>query len=324
MRAAFGNEGCFFCYLNFMNTFRVLVVDDSRELIAKIAKRPIFHPQDVDGTDWRVVLQEVHVEVTVQDGLPQFSEETLRRIVEACREQPQLILADYGFIAPEHANLPPKQYFEKALTPAMLIPALGKYLEKHHLHDAKIQAETESSFIHNPCPLFLYTYTGKDFRGVDPTPDQRANLVHRAFDKSQVRLVDISQELFQNDLFPGDDKDFRAFLTAGLLAGIIERELLRFALRHEKKRLKYVRFKRSGIGVLVIVLLGGAIGAAGEWLGSRIMALVTGGFGTMALILGILAGVFFLLLGLGVPLLFERLMSNLLRKLKSEETGGDF
>ena len=182
-------------------------------------------------------------------------------------------------------------------------------------------AETESGFIRNPCPLYLYTYTGKEFRGVDPTPDQRANLVHRAFDKSQVQLVDVSQELFQNDAFPGDDKDFRAFLTAGLLSGIIERELLKFALRHEKKRLKYVRFKRSGVGVLVIVLLGGGIGATGEWLGSRIMALVTVGFGTMALVLGILAGIFFFLLGLVLPLLFERLMSNLLTKPKADEHG---
>jgi len=73
-----------------MNTFRVLVLDDSRELIAKIAKR-VSHQQNVDGIDWRVVLQEVHAEVTVQEGSPQFSEKTLGRIVEACREQPQLI-----------------------------------------------------------------------------------------------------------------------------------------------------------------------------------------------------------------------------------------
>jgi hypothetical protein len=124
-----------------MNTFRVLVLDDSRELIAKIAKR-VLHQQNVDGKEWQMVLKEVHVEVTIKEGLSQFTEETLRRIVEACREQPHLILADYGFIAPEHADLPPKQYFEKALTPAMLIPALGKYLEKHHSHDAKVQAET--------------------------------------------------------------------------------------------------------------------------------------------------------------------------------------
>jgi hypothetical protein len=304
----------------FMNTFRVLVLDDSRELIAKISKRLIFHPQNIDGAVWRVVLHEVYVEVTVEKGLPQFSEETLRRIVEECRERPHLILADYGFIAPEHSNLPPQQYFERALTPATLIPALRSYLEKHHLHDIKVQAETESNFIQNACPLYLYTYTGKDFRGVDPTPDQRANLVHRAFNQSQVRLVDISQELFQNDAFSGDDKDFRAFLTAGLLAGIIERELLTFAFRDEKARLKYVRFRRSGVGVLVIVVLGGAIGALGEWFGSTVIAMLEKGFVSYALALGILAALFLFLLGLGVPLFFERLMSNLLSKVKSNES----
>lgn len=296
-----------------MKTFRALVLDDSRELIAKLAKR-VSHQQNIDGTEWRIVLQEVHVTVTVQDGLPQFAEETLRCIVDACREQPHLILADYGYVAPEHANLPAEQYFGRALTPALLIPAL----EKHHQHDAKTRSETESSFNDNPCPLFLYTYTGKDFRGVDPTPDQRANLVQRAFAKSQVRLVDISQDLFQNDAFPGDDKDFRAFLTAGLLTGIIERELLRFVLQQEKERLKYVRIRRSGVGVLVIVLLGGAIGALGEWLGSTVTTMLEKGFILYAITLGVLAAIAIFLLGLGVPLIFERLMSNLLSKSKGD------
>lgn len=301
----------------FMNTFRVLVMDDSRELIAKIAKR-VSHHDEIDGTKWRVVLEEVYVEVVVDEGKPQFSDETLRRIVEACREQPNLILADYGFVAPEHANLPPKQYFENALTPASLIPALANYLKRQHLHDTKVQKETEAGLLRNTSPLYLYTYTGKDFRGVDPTPDQRENLVRRAFDKSQVHLVDVSRDLYQNDAFPGDDKDFRAFLTAGLLAGIIERELLKFALRNEKERLKYVRFRRSGVGVLAIVLLGGAIGALGEWLGSTITTLLEKGFGMYALALALLAALFLFLLGLSVPLLFERLMSNLLSKLKKD------
>lgn len=301
-----------------MNTFRVLVLDDSYELIAKIAKR-VSHQQNVDGEVWRVVLQEVYVEVMVQEGMPQFSEKTLQRIVQACREQPQLILADYGFIAAEHATLPPQQYFEKALTPAMLIPALNKYLERHHSHDAKIQAETESGFIHNPCPLFLYTYTGKEFRGVDPTPDQRANLVHRAFDKNQVQLVDISQELFQNDLFPGDDKDFRAFLTAGLLAGLIERELLKFALRYEKQRLKYVRYLRSGVAVLTIVLVGSAFGALGDWIAGIVLTQFERGAVTNALILAAVAAIAIFVFGLFLPLLFERLMLNLRGKPKSDD-----
>jgi hypothetical protein len=302
-----------------MNTFRVLVLDDSRELIAKLAKR-VSHQQNIDGTEWRTVLQEVHIEVVVCDGEPQFSEETLRKIIEACRERPHLILADYGFVAPEHITLPPEQYFQHALTPAMLVPALRKYLKKRHPHEAKIHRETEANFIRNPGPLYLYTFTGRSFRGIDPTPDQRANLVRRAFDQSQVQLVDISQELYQNDAFSGDDKEFRAFLTAGLLAGIMQRELLRFVLREEKERLKYVRFRRSSLGVLVIVLLGGAIGAAGEWLGGRLTALVTGGFGAMAIVLGILAAIFFALLGLGMPYLFEKMMSNLLSKIKSDES----
>lgn len=303
-----------------MNTFRVLVLDDSRELIAKISKRLTFNPQNIDGSTWQLVLHEVYVEVTVEAGTPQFSHETLRRIVEECRERPHLILADYGFVAPEHSNLPPEQYFDRALTPATLIPALRTYLEKYHLRDAKVQAETESNFIQNPCPFFLYTYTGKEFRGVDPTPDQRANLVRRAFGASEVHLVDISQELFQNDAFSGDDKAFRAFLTAGLLVGIIERELITRAFQDAKGRLKYVRFRRSGLGVLAIVILGGAIGALGEWFGSTVIAMLEKGLFSYAIALGILAAFFLFLLGLGVPLFFERLLSNLLTKVKADNT----
>lgn len=302
-----------------MNTFRVLVLDDSRELIAKIARRPIFHPQNVDGTEWQVLLTEIHVEVTVQNGLAQFSEKTLREIVEGCREKPNLILADYGFTAPEYAYLPPRQYLEKVLTPPMLIPALRKYLEMHHLHDTKVKAEIKSGFIHNPCPLFLYTYTGTVFHGVDPTPEQRANLVRRAFDKSQFQLVDISQELFQNDAFPGDNRDFRAFLTAGLLAGIIERELLRFALRYEKKRLKYVRFLRTGSAVLLIVLVGGAFGALGNWIAEIVVSQIEHGALKNALIVTGVAALTIFVIGLFLPVVFEKLMLNLKGKSGSHD-----
>jgi hypothetical protein len=107
--------------------------------------------------------------------------------------------------------------------------------------------------------------------------------------------------------------------VTGLLDDIIHLELLKSILAHERERLRFVRYYRSGAGVLVIVLLGGAIGALGEWLGSIAMALMKAGSETVAILLIVLTAIVVFLLGLCIPLFFERLMSSLLRTLRAEE-----
>lgn len=128
-----------------------------------------------------MVLHEVHVEIECQAGKNVFSWETLRSVVEACREKPDLFLFDYGFSSENNANLPPTEYFKHTLTPAHLISALRAYLEKAHPHDSKLAALMESALIANTCPLYLYTFTGAEFHGAPPIPDERKKLTQRAF-----------------------------------------------------------------------------------------------------------------------------------------------
>jgi hypothetical protein len=301
-----------------MKTFHVLVLDDNRELIEKLGSR-MTHIHHIARTEWKVELHEIHVEVVLQNGKPFFSQETLQSIVDACRENPNLILLDYGFISSEHTNLAPDEYFKNILTPADLIPALREYLQRTAPHDRKLAALITSALTANTCPTYLYTFTGRDFQRKSPIPDERKRLTQRAFPNTEIQLLDISQEIFANDAFSGEDKNFRAFLTAGLLARIIERELLLKILASENERLRFVRYYRSGIGVVVIILLGGAIGAVGSWLGGLIVTLIMENNTTMALTLGICSVVVSFLLGLVVPIFFERLMSNLLIKLKSDD-----
>jgi len=314
-----------------MNQFHVLVVDDSRELIQKLGSR-ISPQHTIAGTHWRVVFHGVHIQAIHDRDQVRFSDDTLRALVAACRNQPNLIVADYGYPSPEQAKqlfsgeLTPVQYLDRILSAPNLVPAVKAFLEREHPTDKQLAAQIQSSLCDNPCRLYLYTYTPLKFQDALPTVDARSKLTQRVFHRSEVIPVDISLEIYENGIFDVDeptdqDKRFRAYLTTGLLDQIIHRELLSFVLARETERLRFVRYYRSGAGVFVIVLLGGAIGAVGEWLGERIMALIMAGFGTTALVLGVLAGVAFFILGLGVPLFFERLMSNLLRKLKSDEPG---
>lgn len=67
-----------------------------------------------------------------------------------------------------------------------------------------------------------------------------------------------------------------------------------------------------------MVLLGAGIGAVGEWLGARMMALYVEGSGGLALAIGLLAAVVFFVLGICLPLLLERIMTNLLRPAKRD------
>jgi hypothetical protein len=311
------------------NRFRVLVVDDNFELIKKLGERILKGERTIAGTHWQVDFHGVYIEVVQDRDGTRFSDETLGKLVEACSNPPNLILADYGYSTLEQGKqlysgeLPPEQFFEQILSAPDLIPAVENFLQRERPNDKKLATQIHSSLRDNPCRLFLYTYTPPKFRNALPTVDARRILTQGAFQRSKVVPVDISLQLYKDGAFDVEDpttqdKSFRAYLTTGLLEHIIQRELLIFVLARETERLRGVRYFRSATGVFVIVLFAGAIGAVGEWLGARIMALFIGGFAGMAVMLCLLVGVVFFILGLCVPFVVETFMPNLLTKLKSD------
>src|SRR6266446_8612789 len=103
-----------------MNKFHVLLVDDSLELIQRLASR-ISERHDINGTTWWVDFQSVHIQVEHEGDRVHFTDETLHKLVAACRNRPDLILADYGFSSPEQGKrlysgeLTPAQYLERIL-----------------------------------------------------------------------------------------------------------------------------------------------------------------------------------------------------------------
>lgn len=306
------------------NEFHVLVIDDSSEVIRQLKRR--ISPQHViAGVTWRVILNAVHIDTKQETGPAGFTDDTLRSLIAGCTQTPDLILADYGFANKKQSeqlndhSLTPEQFMDSILTAPDLVPAVEEFLEREHSEDRKLAARVAAGFRDNPCRLYLYTYTPIQFKNALPTVDARAKETQQVFGHSEVIPLDTTVEFYGNERFADKhDKDFYGYLVTGLLDQIIYRELFEFVLKRETERLRFVRYYRSGAGVLAIVLLGGGIGAVGEWIGGRIMVLIEKGLETTALIVGLGAVIVFLILGLCVPLIFERLMSNLLRKLKAD------
>jgi hypothetical protein len=205
-----------------------------------------------------------------------------------------------------------------------LVPEVERYLAANYSPGDPRAVHVHSNLCDNHCKIFLYTYTSLELKDVLPSVAARTKRTQNVFRQSIVVPIDTLEEFYDNGKYADKhDNDFYAYLVAGLLEHLIRQELLTFVLRGETARLKYIRYYRSGAGVLIIVLLGGAIGAVGEWLGERIMALVIVGLWTPAILLLLTAAIVFFILGILVPVFFERFMSNLLRKLRSEEGGPD-
>jgi len=312
-----------------MREFRVLVLDDDAKVIQRLRDR-VSPQHTILGTTWNVLIYGVHIDVVGDVNEMHFSDETLAQLVNSCSHPPHLMLADFGYATPHLREqlrdglLSPDQFMRSILTMPDLVPEVERYLEANYSPGDPRVVHVHSNLCDNHCKIFLYTYTSLELKEVLPSVAARTKRTQNVFRQSIVVPIDTLEEFYDNGKYADKhDNDFYAYLVAGLLEHLIRQELLTFVLRGETARLKYIRYYRSGAGVLIIVLLGGAIGAVGEWLGARIMALVIVGLWTPAILLLLTAAIVFFILGILVPVFFERFMSNLLRRLRADEGGSD-
>jgi hypothetical protein len=303
-----------------MFTFHILILDDDQTVIERLKGR-ITPKVTIAGKTWNIDLKAVHVRTVLDDGIAIFCDDTLKQLIKSCVPPPNLILADYGYSTAEQqealrdGRITPREYMDNILTPADLPRFVMDFLRTRHRTDWE---GVRAGLLENPCKFVLYTFTppkdSKDF----PRVSERRIRTQRAF-KSDVHAVDTLEMFYENERFADKhDKDFYAYLVTGLLENIIRRELLEFALNQETDRLKYIRYKRSAAGVLIIVLIGGAIGAVAEWLGHRIMDLFSNGLWGPAVAIVALASIVFFAVAMMIPFIFEKVMTNLLSRLKSE------
>jgi hypothetical protein len=264
----------------------------------------------------------------------QISKSTLEELSAACSEPPHLILADYGYAKPEIISTLRKFSEQgKEITEQDLIGKVfntsdlafaAKEYSIDNKNDSYKRKSISKNFLELKAKLYLYSYTSKDFYKALGEISSRVNRTQSVFSNCKVMPIDTKYEFYNGAEFdwPNEqskhDGKFYAHLVSGLLNNLIQIEFLEFIL-NDAKRLRYFRVQKSVITVGAIVALGGAIGAVGEWLGGRVFYLFNKGMFENALTLVVLAIVFTLVIGLIIPVSFEKVMSGLLSKSNSND-----
>lgn len=308
--------------------FRVLVIDDDEEVIKRLPERVTIEQRTFEGRTYQVDLRALHVRVDrVNEETSHFSDATLQELSAACAQPPDVIFADYGYIlnevieklrqlAQDGKKFTEKDLSGKALTPTDLSNAASLFARDEKIDFYK-RENMLRNFLESKAKFYLYSYTSKDFITTLGEVSARAKRTKSAFPFCTVIPVDTKYEFYNGSEFdwPNPTKHdgrFYAHLVTGLINELIQREFLEFMLQ-DATRLKYVRVQRSVISVACIVALGGGIGAAAEWLGSRVVGLASSGLYIPAFTIAGLAVILVLLLGLSIPFAFEHVMSGLLR-----------
>lgn len=308
---------------------RILVIDDDEEVIKRLGDRLSLERRTFEGRTYQMDLRTVHIKVDkIDDQTSRISNLTLQELSAACAQPPHVIFADYGYIlndtiqqlrklAEEGKEFTEQDLVGKALTPADLAQAVRGFINDKRMESYK-RHNLKKNFLECKARLYLYSYTSKHFIKALGEVTARANRTKAAFPNCTVIAKDTRFEFYNGAEFdwpnPNSKHDgrFYAHLVGGLIDGLIHVEFLECMLS-DARRLKFLRIQRSVVAVGFIVALGGAIGATAEWLGGRVVGLAAGGLYMSAGTIVVLTMVFILVIGLTVPVIFERAMSGLLK-----------
>jgi hypothetical protein len=308
-----------------MDEFRVLVLDDDARVINQLKDR-ISSNYPVLKKNWDVIIEGVTIGAASENDESKFTAETLRNLIKALSEKPHLILADFGYTTRQNSEKLQKGeitgeiYIKNLLTVADLMPQIENFLKKNRKEKGSIN-KIRANFQDNSCKIFLYTFTPDDIKNDAPSIEARRKRCENVFRKSKVIAID-TRARFYNDnpkFLEKHDKEFYAFLVTELLENIVKHELWDFASHNEIQKAKFFRYGKSVLGVLLLALIGGAIGAAGELIGDLVTDSFSKGSWMLAgftIVMGILL---FLGIGLALPFIFEKTLLKLLTKLKDED-----
>ncbi len=303
--------------------FRVLLLDDSTDVCERVKHR-IEGPRASGQVDPIVPVEVCTVTIGVErspEGKSTFSASTFDELTKSCSRRPDLVLLDYGYAEPEiiaalrkeaeSREITAEELHGKVLTPLDLanwirtsdtIPSSSRHLLINHLLEAGQ-------------PVYLYSYTSKEFLRALGEMSERTRKTALAFaNKSVVIPVDTREELYHSTEFDWPtapskhDKQFYAYQVSVLLDHIVHKEILRARLAAAK----YLRIRRTILAAGVLTAVGAAVGFGAQWVGSLIADLSKTGHSVQAVFVGLSAAIVLFFLGLGVPLIFERFMINLI------------
>lgn len=317
--------------MSLKRTFRILVIDDSPEVIDRVVQRVANEQHSFGGIEWSVDIGTVLVKIIDNNGQYSISMDTMEELAAECAKCPNVIFADYGYanrdlvheIENEYNGVPIPlnniaQYTGKVFTIRNLVERANEYMNDPSKDSAK-RSQLKKNFLNYNGILYLYTYKAREFQYVFGDIHARETATANAQRKWKVKLVDTRCYFYGDDRFDDPNRtihdwNFYAHLVTGYIDQRTQIELLRNIISGSR----FVRYRRSLLSVAVIMALGGMLGAIGEWFGSQFVNTAEKDMMVAAwLILGF-SFVLILLFGFGIPIFFEKILSNLV-KLKSDD-----
>lgn len=306
------------------NEFRVLVIDDNPDVIKRLDRLSPKH--QVGGNLWDVNVVSIHIELALdKDGAAHISDKSINQILAACSRPFNLVLADYGFASSSQwddlasGKITPDEFLKKTKTAANVVEEVEMYLTTNRASDISLRNSFSKHLKDFGGKLYLYTYTSSGTKDTFPNVEAREKKTQAAFRKARVIAIDTQRKFFDDYRYEKNySSPFYAYLVTGLLDTIINRELLEHILIVERARMKFIRHKRSAVAVFIVAALAGGIGSASSWIVEIIIGLfkadkVSAAWTLIALALTVLFAV-----GISLPFFFERILTNILAKLSSE------
>lgn len=300
--------------------FRVLLLDDDKQVCDRVKKR-IEGPKRLGQLDPVLPVEVSAVALRVQElerGQWSFDPAIVSELSKACTEPPDLIFIDFGYADASVINAFKKEAETREITAEEL---QGKVLTPLDLSDwirssSAIPEPTRRLLVKNliECGkiVYLYSYASKEFLRALGEVNERQKKTAKAFSKSTVVAIDTREELYHSSEFDWPnpskrDSNFYAYQISVLLDYIVHKEILR--TQHSIAR--YLRVKRTAMSASILTAIGAAIGFGSQWIGSLVTDLYKNGNIFQATAVGLSLVLALFVLGFLSPLLFDRLMTNL-------------
>jgi hypothetical protein len=214
-----------------MKKFRVLVVDDKKQVLGSIKDR-IEYSLQIGDDNFLVDLSCVEVEILKDKDGFKISEKTYSDLHEKCKKPFDLILLDFGFVNKElnaieeildrkrkSQNKTTREIIDEVvLNPAHLVKQIHKA--------PKYFRQIDKYFTNHSGPLFIYTYIPNKFERDYTSADVRRNVTNEHFPKANIQVIDARKELFNGNQFEDKhDKEFYPFLISKFISLLIQKEI---------------------------------------------------------------------------------------------------
>ena len=312
--------------------YRVLLLEDDQLVLDRVHDRLGTVRHAAAGDIWWLEFRPVRIGVEKAAESYSFERHTLDAIAKAVRDGIDLVVMDYGYVHPDAWNEARASAAAAGRTKVSRDDLRGRILTtedlaqalREYATDAAVGQELREAILQTffgatrRTPTLLYSYTSAELYDVYQSVEARKNRTESVFPTLSVEGIDTKAELYNTAEFDWPakpskhDPHYYSFLVSGLLVRLVRERFIQHLLQLAEAP-QYLRVRRSLKAVSLIVASGAALGLAGEWLGNRVLTFATAKAYGSLLIFSLFALTLTVVVGLALPVLFERLMQALLR-----------